>query len=198
MNTPTHLVVNVALLGRGSRLGRRLAPPDGVSLAAGAAALLPDVPIFVFYAVEKVWLRVPENVIWTHDYFVSAWQPVIDALHSFPLAGLALLLLWRIRWARVFCLGLLLHSALDFPLHHDDAHRHFFPFSDWRFASPVSYWDPRHHGAAGSLLELAALLVSSAALFTRHRSWKVRIPIGLLGASQTAGWLLFHAVRSFR
>lgn len=38
--------------------------------------------------------------------------------------------------------SLLLHACADFPLHHDDAHRQFYSFSDFRFASPISYWGP--------------------------------------------------------
>jgi hypothetical protein len=186
LNTPTHLLVNVATLGRGSR---------ATAWAAASGAVLPDLPIVVFYGVDKLWYRRPESEIWAHDYFVSAWQPVIDGLHSFPLIAVAALVLWRVSWGRILCLSLLLHSALDFPLHHDDAHRHLFPLSAWRFASPVSYWDPRHHGALGAFLELAALLTAAAVLMTRHRSWKLRVPVGLLGLGQTAGWIVFYAAK---
>ena len=30
----------------------------------------------------------------------------------------------------------------------------FFPFSNIRFTSPVSYWDRNHYGTWGALLEL--------------------------------------------
>lgn len=182
MNTPTHAVFNIAVLGRRSANAARLAALGGV---------LPDLPIFIFYFVDKFWFHQPEELIWSHDYFASAWQPVIDTLHSFPLILLTLALLWRLPWSRVLCASLLLHSALDFPFHHDDAHRHFFPFSDWRFASPISYWDPKHHGMAGALIELMTLLAASAALIAHRPSWKVRIPLGLLCAAQAAGFLFF-------
>ena len=36
----------------------------------------------------------------------------------------------------------------------DDAHRHFYPLSDYRFISLVSYWDPRHYGTVAMPAEL--------------------------------------------
>ena len=36
----------------------------------------------------------------------------------------------------------LVHLTLDFPLHNDDARAHFWPLTNWKFTSPVSYWDP--------------------------------------------------------
>jgi hypothetical protein len=62
---------------------------------------------------------------------------------------------------------MLLHSLGDLPLHHDDAHRHFFPFLDWRFSSPVSYWDPEHHGQWVSLIEFSGVLAASVFMYWR-------------------------------
>ena len=50
------------------------------------------------------------------------------------------------------------HSLLDIPVHNDDAHRHFFPLTDYRFMSPLSYWDPNHYGRFVALFELLLVL----------------------------------------
>jgi hypothetical protein len=170
LNTPAHAVVNLAVLG--DRVPR-------AALPVLAGAVLPDVPMLVFYGWEKLMLHMPEGRIWGHDYFVSAWQPVIDGLHSFPLALLGFAAAWALRSPRAaaFFASLFLHSVGDFPLHHDDAHRHFFPFSDWRFASPVSYWDPRHYGLIVGPLELAAVLAGCIVLFRRYESRAARTVI---------------------
>lgn len=176
MNTPSHVLINCAAVG--SRPPRRLWP----ALLGGA---LPDAPMYLFYAYEKLILRVPEHQIWRQDYFASPIQPVLDALHSFPLilAALAAALVARSEVLKWLSLSLLLHACLDFPLHHDDAHRQFFPLSDYRFASPVSYWDPRHYGAWGWSLELIATAAAVAVLLRRHKDFGAR-------AAWAALWLL--------
>lgn len=168
MNTPSHLLINAAALG--SR-------PAGRRWAVAAGALAPDAPIYFFYAYEKLVLHAPEALIWRRDYAVSWIQPVVDALHSFPLIliALGLALLFRREVAKLFSLSLLLHACEDFPLHHDDAHRQFFPFSDYRFRSPLSYWDPRHHGAWGAALELALTVAAVVILVRRHEDRRARV-----------------------
>ncbi len=52
-----------------------------------------------------------------------------------------------------FALAALIHMASDFPVHAEDAHKHFWPISDWRFYSPFSYWDIRHFGRNVGLVE---------------------------------------------
>ena len=45
-----------------------------------------------------------------------------------------------------FALGCGLHSCVDILTHYDDGPLLFFPFNwRYRFASPISYWDPRHY-----------------------------------------------------
>ena len=53
----------------------------------------------------------------------------------------------------IFCAALL-HTIIDIPLHSTDGPLIFFPF-DWnyRFASPISYWDPNYYGHIWSIFE---------------------------------------------
>ena len=176
MNTPSHILINCAAIG--SRPPRRFWP----ALFGGA---LPDAPIYLFYAYEKLILRAPESQIWRKDYFASPMQPVLDAVHSFPLilGVLGIALAVRSEVLKWLSLSLLLHACADFPLHHDDAHRQVFPFSGYRFASPVSYWDPRYYGAWGWALELIVTAAAIAILLHRHKDVGVR-------AAWAAFWLL--------
>lgn len=140
MNTPAHVALNLALVPN-----RRWAT---FGLAVLLGALLPDAPMFVFYAYHKFVAGTPEAVIWRQSYFRTQWQAFFDVFNSIPLIafmGLAGVLIKSL-FIEALALSMLLHCLLDFPLHNDDAHRHFFPFSDWRFESPVSYWDPRFYG----------------------------------------------------
>lgn len=161
MNTPAHVVVNLAILARGEGHQR--------TAVIVAGALLPDLVIMLFYAWHLV-LGTPEQQIWSVAYFDPLWQACIDAFNSIPLLLLGLLLCWKIRRGLVWLLlaSMLLHTLGDLPVHHDDAHRHFFPFSDWRFASPVSYWDPAHHGDWFSAFEATLVAVLAALLYARQ------------------------------
>lgn len=176
MNTPTHALINCAVVPTKQ--------PSGV-WAVAAGALLPDVPIYLFYVYEKFHLGLAEAQIWQHDYSASAVQPVIDSLHSFPLAAalLGVGLLRRSDLLKAFAASLLLHAGVDFLVHHDDAHRQFFPFSGYRFLSPISYWDPRHHGAFGAALEFACAAASVTTLVRGTRDWRAR-------AAWVTVWLL--------
>ena len=176
MNTPSHVLIGAALVG--SKPSRRLWP----ALIGGA---LPDAPIYLFFLHEKLILRVPESLIWRRDYFLSPIQPVLDGLHSFPVIVIVLGVALAVRSDVLKWLSwsLLLHACADFPLHHDDAHRHFYPFSDFRFASPISYWDARHFGAWGASVELLVTAVCVLVLFKRHADGRIR-------AAWAALWLL--------
>ena len=103
---------------------------------------------FAFYAWQKIVVRASEAEIWSEIYFWPGWQLLFDVPNSIPVALLAALIAWRLELARTtaFFASVVVHCLGDLALHHDDAHRHFLPLSDWRFASPVSYWDPAHFG----------------------------------------------------
>ena len=133
--------------------------------------------MFAFYVYQRGVLGAPETAIWTHAYFQPGWQILFNWFHSIPLFALAALLSWRIgaaEWLAFFS-SMLLHSLTDLPLHHDDAHAHFLPFSSWRFASPISYWDPQHHGRVVASLETLMVLAGATALAAgwRTRPWRL-------------------------
>ncbi len=152
MNTPTHYIVNLVLLGK------TIAPNQTIAITVGA--ILPDVPIFIFYGITKFIYQLPDQQIWGKAYYDPFWQTLIAIVHSFPLAAIALLLCLWWQWdaGAMACLSMICHSLLDVPVHHEDAHRHFFPFSDYRFVSPISYWDPAHYGQWVALVEVVGVL----------------------------------------
>ncbi len=187
MNTPAHVVVNLALLSGGAN--RRFAGP----ILAGS--LLPDLPMFVFYAWQKLGRGASEGWIWGTGYFLPSWQACFDLFNSIPLALAGLLLAWGagLPGARLFWAAVLLHVLGDLPLHREDAHGHFFPLSSWRFESPVSYWDPAHHGRWAALAETIALLAGCVALGRRFRRPRTRALLGVLAGIQVTAWTFFYA-----
>lgn len=160
MNTPAHVAINLLLLSR--------APNHRKTAFIVCGALIPDLAIIVFYAWQLI-LGTPENVIWSVEYYRPLWQGWIDIFNSIPIVSLAILICWYSRQYLLLVLfsSMLLHIFGDLPLHHDDAHRHFFPLLEWRFESPVSYWDPAHHGHWASLFEFLAVVTASAIMYWR-------------------------------
>jgi len=133
MHTPAHLVLNLTVLGK-----RNTAL---YLLPVSIGALLPDAPMFVLYFVERVIFETPNQIIWREAYFDPGWQNFIDSFNSIPLVALVFAVAWKYenQFVKLLCLSMLLHFAMDLPLHHDDGHRHLFPFLQWRFASGISY-----------------------------------------------------------
>ncbi|NNE00625.1 MAG: hypothetical protein HKN47_25195 [Pirellulaceae bacterium] len=176
MNTPTHIVISIAALSRSPRDDRETQPTT-YFLPAVMGAVLPDAAMYVFYGVEKFIVGSSERVIWSTQYYLPAWQNVFDWFNSVPVCLIALLaaLRWGKRaWAVLFA-SMLLHIVCDFPLHHDDGHRHFWPLSDWRFESPVSYWDPHHYGIYAAAAEMVLFAICYAIAMRRHRRILYRV-----------------------
>ena len=183
MNTPAHLVLNALVLGRG--------PWRGAWFPITAGALMPDLPMFVFYIYQRGVLATPEAIIWSDAYFQPNWQLVFDLFNSLPLLCLAALISWRARAPRLlaFITSMILHCLMDLPLHHDDAHAHFRPISAWRFESPISYWDPEHYGQIFAGVEMLFILGGAGLLVfrSRLRAWR------LVGAFTLVSYALFIA-----
>ena len=129
-------------------------------------ALVPDMTMMLFYASMKIG-SVPEAEIWNQHYYDPLWQGIFDMTNSIPIyAALATagLVVSRKAFA-LFAASALIHCVLDLLVHHDDGHRHFFPFCDFRFQSPVSYWDPARHGNIIGILEILLVFVLSVWLW---------------------------------
>lgn len=164
MNTPAHAVFNLIVLGRKNH------PEDLTPIAFGA--VLPDMPMVLFYSVHKVILGTPEMVIWTEAYHSPGWQVFFDLLNSLPIIALIGFVAWQLgsRWITILSASMALHALCDLPLHNTDAHRHFYPFSDWRFESPISYWDPSHYGLWFAGAEIAMVIIGALWLLRRYQS----------------------------
>ncbi len=183
MNTQTHLLVAAAIFAKPG------APKRNAALIVGA--LLPDAAIFALFG-WAVLTGVPQSELWGRIYFSEPMLTFTAIGNSAPLYGAIALLGWF--WARartgeplptlpaltVLGLAALTHLAGDFPVHVDDAHPHFWPFSDWRFRSPISYWDSAHHGRAFGAFEAALGLSLAVILMRRFKALWVR---GLLAIS---------------
>lgn len=182
VNTPAHVVVSAVALGRGRW--------HGLWGPITLGALLPDLPMFGFYAYQRLMRGRAEAAIWGELYFDPDWQLFFDLFNSFPLLAVAGAIAWRLGDARSLALvaSMTLHCLFDLPLHHDDAHAHFEPLTSWRFESPLSYWDPAHYGRVVAALELAGTLVGAFLLTQRGGAWRT---LGLLCGALYAAFIVF-------
>lgn len=195
MTTPAHAALSLIVLGRSER--------NALPVALGAVA--PDVPMLVFYFWERLVRGVSEGRIWSERYFDPGWQVVFDIPSSIPLLGIALCILLvligrrstvghipsagvaaaprpaKLTASALFVASMIVHALGDLPLHREDAHRHFFPFSDWRFTSPVSYWEPDHYGGYVAVAEIVLVLAVSVFLFRAYRGRGRWIVAGVAG-----------------
>jgi hypothetical protein len=185
MNTPAHLIIGLAAFGR----------PDAarVTVAALAGAVIPDLSLYLMVGWHMWVLATPPQMSFDQLYFSDAWQNVFRVDNSFILwgVGLALALLARSPVFIALTGAVLLHLACDFPLHHDDGRAHFWPLTDWVFASPVSYWDRRHYGDIVGSVEIGLCLILTVMLWRRFRGWPMRVLIGVLILVETAPGLMW-------
>lgn len=193
MNTQTHILLGAVLFGRGI--------PQRAWLGA-LGGLLPDMPLIVTVIVLKI-AGMPSQRIFGEVYFSEWCQALNGFSHGFILwVGLVAIfaLLWRRQRLRVrsgqgdkvlqsnseLWPGLtamassgLLHALIDFLCYREDAHRHFWPVSNWIFVSPVSYYDPRHFWVQFALFEALLGVLLAGFLFWRFRNLWVRLLLGL-------------------
>lgn len=194
MNSQTHLLLAAALFAEPNRPKR--------NIAALAGAFVPDAAIYGLWVWSK-FNGIPENIVWGELYWQQPWQTYTAFGNSMPLYMLILLIgavaarqslsrqpeidlptvtisqRWQAFVGRqpivvIFALAALTHLAGDFPVHVADAHAHLWPLSDWRFFSPVSYWNPEFYGNWFSLFEIALGITLAVVLFRRFQAKWVR------------------------
>ena len=186
MMSQTHILVTSALQAKPGEKLRNTAVLLG--------AFVPDVAIYSLFVWSK-FTGIEEKKGWNELYWQEPWQTYTAAGNSIalyllpPLVGVVALrnapITHRIGLFLVFfSLAALTHIAGDFPVRIEDARRHFWPFGDWKFVSPVSYWDPAYHGRRlFSVFEMLLGVGLSALLFWRFKFWLVRVPLIVLIAA---------------
>jgi len=169
MNTPTHIIVNYALLSDQS-----ISKKEKWSVILGG--IIPDIFIYFLFFWALV-VGIPQRTLWSETYFEPGWQLAIDLLNSLPIFIALGLVGWVIkkRWLLLFSVSMCLHFVADFFTHADDAHRHFLPLSNYRFESPISYWDRDFNGEVGGAIENALLIVAVTYLWTRLKTRWIKI-----------------------
>ncbi len=197
MITPSHLIYSWALAKRTEKTA-----PDGLAkhrtTAFVVGALLPDIPVYVFFLVCGVLLGYGHELLWENMYFNSGWTVVFTLSHSLLLWLLLYLVAKYKQWliAQWVAISALFHIVVDFFVHTADAYAHFWPLTNWRFASPISYWDSASYGqyvSLGDAIVVACLLIWLA---TQYKDVRVRLIIyGLLVlAAIRLGLELYHFV----
>ena len=182
MNTQTHIIMGAALFGR---------PAPRLAIAGALGGLIPDLPMLIIIIGLRV-LGYPLSEIFGKIYWEYWWQVSNAIGHSFILWGAVLIisLLAKDRnWAG-FGVALsgsaLLHSIIDFLCHRDDAHMHFWPLTEWRFRSPISYWDNAYYGTQFSLFEAALGLVFIIVLWRRYSQKWIKALLALSAIAYAA------------
>ena len=188
MNTQSHVLMGAYFFGK------------GVPMAATVGAIggaLPDLPMLSIVLFLKANGH-SNSEIFEQMYWQDWWQITNAIAHSFFLWGGLLLTALLMRqsqnefWslANVFAAAGFLHCCVDFWVHREDAHMHFWPLTRYKFMSPVSYYDPVHYGQYCSLFEAALGLFMCVGLMRQFHNLIVRA-ILLLAA------LLYVAVPAF-
>ena len=177
MQSPTHSLIALAILAK------RENPKQNWAILLGS--IVPDAFIYVCW----VWLTFikghSQSEIWRDIYFNDPMQLTGAIFNSAPIyIGLALLGFWQRKktWGKLllfFALAALIHLAMDLPVHADDAHRHFWPLSNWRYYSPLSYWDNDHNAQWVGLVEAIIASIAIFVLWRRFPKVWVRVVLGL-------------------
>lgn len=172
MQTQTHALIGAYFFGR----------RDATLMAAGAiAGMAPDLPMFAIVAALRT-MGHSAREIFQHDYFQPWWQHINGIAHSLILwpVLLATALVARRQWPSARLPAILLaagaggfaHCCIDFLCHREDAHMQLWPISNWKFVSPISYYDPEHFGVPAMAFESAiGLFMAWRLLAFAQRRW---------------------------
>ena len=183
MNSPTHILIAETLFSR------KLVA--GASWAAATGALVPDV-FLAFFVIYGLATGLDGNTLWNIAYFQEPWTTIGSVSNSIPL-WLAIALcgyfaqkqsrsdrqLWYGKLVCIFAFSGLLHVLVDLTTHAEDAHQHFWPISNWKFHSPISYWDPAHSARWVMLFEGMLVFTSTFLLWSRAKSRRIKFLLAL-------------------
>jgi LexA-binding, inner membrane-associated putative hydrolase len=175
MHTYSHAIYTWAVV----RFARWEASHAAAAGAAGAA--LPDLPT-VSKASRLLWSRrdtiTKKEFLKAMEYFEEPSGRLDLTLHSLVPVG-SLLVLYKALGLKdrdphgallFFLLGWAGHNLLDITTHAEDARPPFWPFSGWRWKSPISYWDRDSYALQCLVVEHGAIL--ALALVFLYQSYR--------------------------
>ena len=174
MNTPTHMIFGAALWAKRDR--------PGSLVAAFVGGLAPDLPMLIMVLYATRVAGISEREVFDTLYFSKDWQQVFTADHSFTLWSVLLAagFLLRVFQLVAFAGSGLAHAAVDFLTHHSDARQQLWPFTDWKFESPISYWDPTYFGNIIAPLEaLLVFFLTTLLVFRLRRLWEKALTLAI-------------------
>ncbi len=178
MNSPTHTLLALAVLSKRGEKKRNWTVLLG--------SIIPDAAIYLWAPYQYFLNGVSGEQMWRELYFAPPMQNLIAYFNSIPVYGALALLGYFMRakgWGKLllfFALAALIHMATDLPVHNHDAYRHFWPFSDWRFISPLSYYETQHHAGWVSTIEALIALISIIVLWRRFPKLWVKLTLAIL------------------
>jgi hypothetical protein len=164
MTTPAHAVINLALFEKKTNTKHFWWIVLG--------GLVPDL-FTTIYAVVLGLMRYSGEQIWEEFYFGTPIFQIVSLTHSlwlFPALTFFFLYVWKKRAMVYLFASWSLHIFADFWLHAEDAYMHFWPLTNWRFESPISYWDPRYYGFQVAMIE--AIVYDIALFYLLKKYWK--------------------------
>jgi hypothetical protein len=184
VQTQSHLLINAALDGPLRRY--RIDVHTAAFLTGG---VLPDVPFLLLtlgYGAYYWWIdpikpdqtamSVMEYMHFDQFYRDPAWIVPHNFFHAPFILGVIGVVGWWLRkrnrrwgrWLLWFALGAGLHTVIDILTHTSDGPLVFFPFNwNYRFPSPVSYWE----GDTGRIFAVLELALDAVLLFYLLRRW---------------------------
>lgn len=179
MITTTHIILNTTVLGSQKH------PERNWPVVLGA--LLPDIPAFLVI-FSPLYYAMGAGRLLNYVFF----QNCTDWFHSIPIAllGFFICLLIQSKSGIYFFISMVLHDLEDLPVHAQIVHKHFLPFSQYVFHSPISYWEPQYH--ANVIAPLEWLLVIVCAYFLWRRSLGPFVQVSLLFVVIFQGTLLLY------
>lgn len=193
MNTQSHAIINLFLLRKIYGDKKHNIPYFHRLVIFGS--ILPDLPMFFFFAFYT-FLGVSQNTIWGELFFRADWQVLFNMFNSIPLFLMVVLIAVLVKNKSVFVFGIanLMHFFVDMLLHQEDGRAHFYPFSNYKFHSPISYWNPEYFGGIFSVFETLLILGLSIPLWKGLKNKWARALIIAVNVFNIFNWVLWYVV----
>lgn len=191
MLTQSHIAIGLLLAAKS---GRRAAITGAI-----LGGIAPDFSMVPMMLVSYFLLGQDMEQIWSLTFYSAPWWTIDQITNSAPLyaviAAVSAFAMrcnahWLPRFTLAFSLTALLHVGFDFLTHASDGHIHFWPLTDFVFASPVSYWESDHHGRLFGFIEALVGLAAVVVLWRMYSGWVVRTFCGILAVMSVLGLVL--------